>query len=91
MWTFDHPTVRIAPGQTLRLITPRSATILWTSDGWITAHDLEMRDTAGGCWFGDLETTRLAAGACVDFTFRWGERWEGKDFRVTVKAPVSGK
>jgi glucoamylase len=91
MWTFAHPTERIAPGQTLRIITPRSATIHWTSDGWKTAHDVELRDTTGGCWFGDLATPGLAAGAGVDFTFRWGERWEGKDFRVMVKAPAAGK
>jgi len=88
MWTFDHPTTRIAAGQTLRLITPRSAKIHWTSDGWLTAHDLEMHDTGVGCWFADLATAQLAGGACVDFTFRWGERWEGKDFRVTVEAPA---
>jgi glucoamylase len=88
MWTFDHPTVRIGAGKTLRLITPLSAKIHWTSDGWMTAHDLEMRDTGVGCWFGDLPTTQLAAGARVDFTFRWGERWEEKDFRVTVEAPA---
>ena len=88
MCTFDHPTVRIAAGKTLRLITPLSAKIHWTSDGWMTAHDLEMRDTGVGCWFGDLATTQLAAGACVEFTFRWGERWEKRDFRVIVEAPA---
>jgi len=89
MWTFDHPTGRIAAGQTLRIITPRPATIHWTSDGWTTVLDLEMRDTAGGCWFGDLPTSRLAPGTHVDFTFRSGERWEGKDFRAMVEAPAS--
>jgi glucoamylase len=86
MWTFDHPTVRIAAGKTLRINTPRSAKIHWTSDGWMTAHDLEMRDTGVGCRFGDLATTQLVASARVDFTFLWCDRWEGKDFRVTVEA-----
>ena len=84
MWTFEYPTGRIAAGKTLRVITPHSATIHLTVDGWLTAHDLEMRDTDVGCCFADLATNQLAADACVDFTFRWGERWEGKDFRVTV-------
>ena len=87
MWTFGHQTVRIAAGKTLRLITPISAQIRWTSDGWMTAHDLDMRDTTVGCWFGDLATTQLAVGVHIDFTFQWGEQWEGKDFRVTVEAP----
>ncbi len=91
MWTFGHPAGRMAAGKTLRLITPLSATVHWTSDGWTTVHDLEMRDTAVGCWFGDLPTIHLAAGGRVDFTFRWGERWEGKDFRVTVEAAAAGK
>jgi glucoamylase len=88
MWTFDHPIMRIGAGNTLRLITPLSATIHWTSSGWMTAHDLEMHDTGVGCWFGQLPTAQLAVGARVDFTFRWGERWEGKNFRVTVEASV---
>jgi glucoamylase len=91
MWTFGHPAGRIEAGKTLRLITPCFATVHWSADGWATVHDLEMRDTTVGCWFGDLPTTRLAAGARIEFTFRWGERWEGKDFRVTVEAPASGK
>ena len=91
MWTFAHPVVRIDAGKTLRLITPLSAMIHWSADGWTTAHDLKMHDTGIGCWFGDLPTNQLGSGARVDFTFRWGERWEGKDFRVTVETPVSRK
>ena len=87
MWTFAHPTAGLAAGQTLRLITPHSATIRWTSDEWRSAHDLEMRDAGIGCWFGDLGTTQLEASAQVEFTFRWGERWEGRNFRVTVESP----
>lgn len=91
MWTFAHPTECIAPGKTLRIIIPMSAAIHWTSDGWRTAHDVELRDTAGGCWFADLAAAGVTAGACVDFTPRWGERWEGKNFRTTIEVPAAGK
>lgn len=91
MWTFDHPVTRINAGKTLRVITPLFARIRWSSDSWTTVHELEMRDAAIGCWYGDLQTTQLAAGACIDFTFQWDGRWEGKDFRVTVEENPAGR
>jgi glucoamylase len=86
MWTFAHQPQRIAPGKTLRIITQNAATIHWSFDGWATTNDLETRDAGFGCWFGDLPSNRLEAGACIVFTFLWQEGWEGKDFQVGVAA-----
>jgi len=89
MWTLIHPTRQIAAGKTLRIITSAPAKIHWSSDGWTTVHDLEMQETGLGCWFGDLPTERLAVDARVVFTFLWAQRWEGRDFQVTIGPAIS--
>lgn len=86
MWTLAHQPQRIAPGKTLRIITEKAATIHWSFDGWATANDLETRDAGFACWFGDLPSDRLQAGARIVFTFLWQERWEGKEFQVGIDA-----
>ena len=86
MWTLVHQMQRIAQGKTLRIITETAATIHWSFDAWATANDLEMRDAGFGCWFGDLPSDTLQAGARIVFTFLWQERWEGENFSVEVSA-----
>jgi glucoamylase len=88
MWTFAHQPPLIAPGKTLRIITEDTATIHWSFDGWATANDLEMRDAGLGCWFGDLPSDQLEAGARIVFTFSWQEKWEGKDFQVGIDTSI---
>jgi len=80
MWTFDHPTVRITAGKTLRLITPLSAKIHWTSDGWMTAHDLEMRDTAVGCWSGTWRRLNLRPAPALTLLSSGASGGKGKIF-----------
>ncbi len=84
MWTLVHPVRRIAAVKTLRVITPVAATLRWSADGWKTVHDTDARDAGIGCWFADLPTGPLAPGARLDFTFRWEDRWEGRDFQVII-------
>ena len=87
MWTLAHQPQRIAHGKTLRIITEKTAAIHWSFDGWKTVNDLVMREVGFGCWFGDLPTDQLQAGARIVFTFLWQEGWEGKDFQVEIAAP----
>lgn len=84
MWTLAHQLQRIAPGKTLRIITDKPATIHWSFDGWATANDLETRATGLGCWFEDLPSDQLQAGARVVFTFLRREGWARKDFHVAI-------
>lgn len=86
MWTLAHQPQRITQGKTLRIITERAATIHWSADGWATANDLNTRDAGIGCWFGDVPSNQLQAGAIIVFTLRWQEGWEGKDFQVGIDA-----
>lgn len=84
MWTLAHQPQRIDQGKTLRIITERPATIHWSFDGWTTANDLVTRDTGFGCWFADLPSDQLRAGARIIFTFLWERGWEQRDFQVGV-------
>jgi glucoamylase len=84
MWTRAHQPQLIAQGKTLRIIIEQAATIHWSFDGWATVNDLETQDAGFGCWFGDLPSDRLEAGARIEFTLRWQEEWEGKDFQVRI-------
>jgi hypothetical protein len=85
--TLSHQPQRIAQGKTLRIITEKAATIHWSyDDGWATANDLEPRDAGFGCWFGDLPSDQLQAGALLAFTFLWQEGWEGRDFQAGIAA-----
>ncbi|MBC8096470.1 MAG: hypothetical protein H7Y43_11710 [Akkermansiaceae bacterium] len=84
IWTLAHQPQRLTLGKTLRIITEKTATIHWSFDGWATANDLEMRDSGFGCWFGDLPSAQLQAGARIVFTILWQEGWEGKDFQVEI-------
>lgn len=86
MWTLVHQMRQIAQGKTLRIITEKAATIHWSFDGWATANDLVTRDTGFGCWFGDLPSDPLQAGARIVFTFLWQEGWAGENFQVEVPA-----
>ncbi len=86
MWTFAHQLQRIAQGETLRIITDQAAMIHWSCDGWATVNDTETRDTGIGCWFADLPSKKLPAGASIVFTVRWPEGWAGKDFKVTIES-----
>ena len=88
MWTLAHQPQRIAAGHTLRIITADAATIHWTFDGWVTANDLETRDTGFGCWFGDVPSHRLEASARILFTVWQQERREERDFQVEIDASI---
>ena len=87
VWSVANKTRVMRAGRTLRVQTNRAAVVHWSRDGWNTSQDTPAREARLlGVWIADLETSRLAAGAAVDFTIYYpNERqWEGKDYRVTV-------
>ncbi len=84
-WTFGRHAPRIKAGHTLRIQTQAPFGLRWSVDEWRTVHDSPGRATPLGVWYIDLEIERHQR-APVRFTFRWAhpERWEGRDFEVTV-------
>jgi glucoamylase len=87
IWTFHHPTRRLARGKTLRVILAAEATIIWTTDAWTGNNSTEMtRNETLNLWFADVPTGKLPAGATVEFTFFWktDQRWEGRNWQVAI-------
>jgi glucoamylase len=89
IWTLAHQLQRIPQGTTFRIVTERAATIRWSTDGWVTESNLDTCDAGFGCWFADVPSEPLEAGARIVFTLLWQETWEEKDFQVNVDAPRS--
>jgi glucoamylase len=87
IWTFRHRIRRIPRGKTLRLIIGAAAVVEFTTDEWQKRRDCKTQPSGlPDLHFADLPTAELPACAAVEFTFRWieGNKWEGRNFRVTV-------
>ena len=91
IWTLAHRPQSIVQGHTLRIVTEKAATVRWSFDGWATANDLQMRDAGFGCWFGDLPSGHLEAGARISLTLLWQSGWEGRDFQVAIARSGQGQ
>ena len=87
LWRYNHKCQSMSVGKILRVELTSPATIYWTADGWKTAHDVSTRDSGLGIHTADIPSRELASGAIITFIFHWQEsdRWEGKDFVVTVE------
>src|SRR5437016_3445094 len=83
IWTLAHQPPRIRSGKLLRIITSSPATVHWNPDGR-NFHDSETRVSGLSCHYADLDTAKLPPGSHVQFTFRWKEGWEGRDFSVEI-------
>jgi glucoamylase len=86
VWRFNNKCRAIPPGSTLRLEVTRPAKVHWSSDGWQTTHDVQMRETGLGVYIVDLHTGRLHDGDEVVFTFYWldADYWQGENFTVQI-------
>jgi GH15 family glucan-1,4-alpha-glucosidase len=86
IWRFNNKCRAIPPGSTLRLEVTRPAKVHWSSDGWQTTSDAQMRDTGLGVYIVDLLTEKLQDGAAVVFTFYWLDTgcWQGEDSVVRI-------
>jgi glucoamylase len=84
IWTLAHQPPRIQTRKSLRIITDSPATVRWTFDDWKTINDSELAETAIGLFYTDLPAGKLKSGSKILFTFRWKDKWEGRDFIVEI-------
>ena len=87
IWSARAPITHMRKGQTLYLLLPRPARVHHGQDDWQQVGDVEAVDTGLGLYAAKLPTTRLAAGARIDFTMFWTDesRWEGQNHRIEVQ------
>ena len=86
-WRFNNKTRSVPKNKTLRIVLLTPGRVHWSVDGWKSTHDTDARDTGLGIYTLDLPTASLPVGAQAAFTFFWPQenRWEGKDYTVTVE------
>ncbi len=85
-WRINNKPRSIPRNKKLRIKLLSPALVHWSLDGWKTSVDTNTRDTGLGLHLLDLPTASLPGGSQVVFTFYWLQenRWEGKDYIVTV-------
>ncbi len=82
IWTFAHQPPFIRKGKVLRIIVASPAMVRWSADDWQSVHDSESQASSLSCHYADLATAALPSGTKIRFTFRWPDRWEGRDFAL---------
>jgi len=88
MWTQRHQIRRIPSQKILRVILANEAAVTWSADRWATVKNVETNwNEALKLWYADFATENLRKGAVLEFTFFWkkAQRWEGRNFAVTVE------
>jgi glucoamylase len=84
IWLLAYQPPRIRPGKALRLVSGTAGTVRWSVDAWKTTNERELVETGLECWYADLPVGSLPAGTQIVFTFRRGDKWEGRDFNVQI-------
>ncbi len=86
-WRFNNKTRSIPHNKILLIALLDPGRVRWSIDGWKTVHDSDTRDSGLGIHTLYLPTATLSPGAVIAFTFYWPseDRWEGKNFTVTVE------
>ena len=87
-WRFNHRIPTMQAGKTLRVEAAAPMVVRWSGDGWKSFADVQAADTHLGMFVADLGTQALSAGARVEFTMQWlpEQRWEGRNYAVTVRS-----
>ncbi len=93
IWRFNHKCQSVPAGKDLRIEVLQPALVHWSADGWATTSDSTTRDTGLGLHVVTLPASAMPAGARLDFTFLWplANKWEGRDFAITVETPAAGE
>lgn len=90
LWCEHAAITEIAPGLALVLALREPAIVRFGFDGWTRVTDAPTAPNSLGVHVLKIDTSKLAAGQRLDFTFRYmpGERWVGEDFQIEVKTPA---
>ncbi|SHG34258.1 glucoamylase [Kaistia soli DSM 19436] len=87
IWRFTQKIRTVSHGRALRIEVESPAVVHWSKDNWATTEDTPTTLNAFGIHMLDIDTSRIAAGHIIRFTFFWPDsnRWENVDFEVTVE------
>lgn len=86
VWKFNRRTATVRRGATLRILkTGHPFRLRWSRDEWQNTEEMPSRATVVGIEYVDIAVP-LEQQAPIRFTFYWtgSERWEGRDYMVSV-------
>jgi glucoamylase len=86
-WWPHAPIAGLPAGAFLAVALPLPAVVHWGHDEWRDAADVPTVESGLGFHIAVLEVSRLAAGARIDFTWRWqgSGDWRDRDCTVVVE------
>ncbi|MGD9545614.1 MAG: glycoside hydrolase family 15 protein [Methylocystis sp.] len=81
-WRNETPVASLEKGRTLLIEDRRPFTLHIGWDGWSDVEDMESEPLPFDLWGVAIDPDRYQGRARLDFTRRYGERWEGRDHCV---------
>jgi glucoamylase len=84
IWTERAPAPELPEGCSLTIALYEAGAVRWGLDGWQEVREDSTVANSLGLHVVRIDTTRLRAGQQIDFTFRSGMQWVGRNFRVAV-------
>jgi glucoamylase len=87
IWCEHAAITEIAAGDSLILALREASSVRFGFNGWQRTADAPTLPNSLGVHVLHIDTSALAAGQKVDFTFRYvpGDRWVGEDYHIEVK------
>jgi len=91
-WCEHAVITAVPPGISVVLALRESAVVRYGFDGWRNIVEAPTSPNSLGVHVLTIDTSQLAAGQRLDFTFRYvpGDRWVGEDYRVSVEPAAEG-
>jgi glucoamylase len=91
IWCPHAPAAQIPEGCALTIALPEAGAVRFGFDGWQEVRELDTTPNTLGLHVLEIDAPRLRAGRRIDFTYRFGSCWAGRDFQILVTArPAQG-
>jgi glucoamylase len=93
LWCEQAQATQLPEGCTLTIALRDAGIIRWGLDGWQDVREQSTSANSLGLHLLAIDAPRLRAGRTIDFTFRKGAQWVGRDFhlQVVARARPSGR
>ncbi|HKD54718.1 MAG TPA: glycoside hydrolase family 15 protein [Steroidobacteraceae bacterium] len=86
-WSEQAPAMEVPETCALTIALRDPASVRYGFDGWQDIREQSTTPSSLGLHLLDIDTQRLRAGQRIDFTWRAGATWAGRDFRVLIVPP----
>lgn len=84
LWCEQAPALELPETCALTIALREAGSVRYGFDGWQDIREQSTTPSSLGLNVLDIDTQRLRAGQHLDFTYRTGATWAGRDFRVLI-------